>query len=41
MIDIISKGILLPVGGGEDRLESKEALSRMIHESGKENPKIC
>ena len=41
MIDIIPKSILLLIGGGEDRLESKEALSRMIQKSGKENPKIC
>lgn len=41
MKNVIPKGILLPIGGGEDRLESKDVLCRMIEETGKKNPKIC
>jgi cyanophycinase len=37
----IPKGTLLPIGGGEDRLESKDVLCRMIAETGKKNPTIC
>lgn len=35
------KGILIPIGGGEDRFDKKEVLSRIIYETGKKNPKIC
>lgn len=35
------KGILIPVGGGEDREESKDVLCRIIAETGKDDPTIC
>lgn len=35
------KGILIPVGGGEDKEESKDVLCHIIAETGKTNPKIC
>lgn len=35
------KGILIPVGGGEDREQSKDVLCRIIEETGKANPNIC
>ena len=35
------KGVLIPVGGGEDKKESKDVLCRIIAETGKTNPKIC
>lgn len=41
MKNIIPKGILIPIGGGEDKEESKEVLSRIIAETGKKNPNIC
>lgn len=41
MKNIIPKGTLIPIGGGEDREESKDILCRIIAESGKKNPKIC
>lgn len=41
MKKLIPKGILIPIGGGEDRLESKEVLCRMITETGKKTPKVC
>lgn len=37
----IPKGILIPIGGAEDRLDSKDILFRMIAETGKKNPQIC
>lgn len=37
----IPKGILIPIGGGEDRLDSKNVLFRVIEETGKKNPQIC
>ncbi len=41
MIIIKPKGILIPIGGSEDKEESKDVLCRMIAESGKSNPEIC
>lgn len=41
MKKIRPKGTLIPIGGGEDREDSKEVLSRLITETGKENPIIC
>lgn len=37
----IPKGTLIPIGGGEDREESKDVLCRIIAETGKKNPNIC
>ncbi len=34
-------GILIPIGGGEDKKGKREVLCRVIHESGKKNPRIC
>ena len=41
MKNVIPKGILIPIGGGEDKKESKDILSRVISETRKTNPKIC
>lgn len=41
MIKIIPKGILIPIGGSEDKKESKEILCRIIAETGKTDPHIC
>lgn len=38
---IYPKGILIPVGGGEDKDESKDVLCRIISETGKADPNIC
>jgi cyanophycinase len=35
------KGILIPIGGGEDRDHEKKVLSRVINESKKKHPRIC
>lgn len=35
------KGTLIPIGGREDRKESKDVLSRIIAETGKTDPHIC
>lgn len=35
------KGILIPIGGGEDKKDKKEVLCRVISETGKSNPKLC
>lgn len=35
------KGILIPIGGAEDKKDKKDILCRVIKESGKSNPKIC
>lgn len=35
------KGILIPIGGGEDTTGKKEVLSRVISECKKESPLIC
>jgi len=37
----IPKGILIPIGGGEDKERSKDILLRTITETGKSDPKIC
>jgi cyanophycinase len=34
------KGILIPIGGGEDKKEGKEVLCRVIEETGKKHPCI-
>lgn len=41
MKNSIPKGTLIPVGGGEDKDESKDVLCRIISETGKKNPNIC
>lgn len=41
MTDIQPKGILVPVGGGEDKQQSKDVLCRIIAETGKADPAIC
>lgn len=41
MKDLIPKGILIPIGGGEDKEESKDVLCRIISETGKSDPHIC
>lgn len=41
MKTVCPKGILIPIGGGEDRFDAKNVLSRVIHETGKKNPRIC
>jgi cyanophycinase len=35
------KGILIPIGGGEDKKEHKTVLHRVLEETGKAHPKIC
>lgn len=35
------KGILIPIGGGEDKEDKKDVLARVILETGKKQPKIC
>jgi cyanophycinase len=35
------KGTLIPIGGGEDKEDKKDVLSRVIEETGKKNPKMC
>jgi cyanophycinase len=35
------KGILIPIGGGEDKEDEKEVLCRLLKETGKRNPDIC
>lgn len=35
------KGILIPIGGAEDKKDKKDILYRVIKESKKPNPKIC
>jgi len=41
MEKIIPKGTLIPIGGGEDKEESKEILRRIVSETGKKYPKMC
>jgi len=41
MMNLHPKGILIPVGGGEDKEETKDVLCRIISETGKTDPKIC
>jgi len=41
MTDINPKGTLVPIGGGEDKEESKDVLCRIISETGKTDPHIC
>lgn len=41
MKNVIPKGILMPIGGGEDRAETKDVLCRMIKETGHDDPNIC
>ncbi len=35
------KGILIPIGGGEDKKEQKVVLTRVIEETKKKHPRIC
>lgn len=35
------KGILIPIGGGEDKEYEKHVLARVIKETGKIHPRIC
>jgi cyanophycinase len=37
----LPKGVLIPIGGGEDKKEHKTVLARVIRETGKKRPKIC
>ncbi len=37
----LPKGTLIPIGGGEDKKESKTVLARVIDETGKKKPQIC
>src|SRR5690606_13966774 len=37
----LPKGVLIPIGGGEDKKEQKVVLTRVIEETGKKTPKIC
>lgn len=41
MMNMNPKGTLIPVGGGEDKEESKDVLCRLIAETGKDDPTIC
>ncbi len=41
MKDTVPKGILIPIGGREDREKSMDILCRLIAETGKTDPKIC
>lgn len=41
MNNMIPKGILIPVGGGEDKEESKDVLARILAETGKSHPHVC
>jgi cyanophycinase len=36
-----ARGILIPIGGCEDKKEHKTVLQRIISETGKKKPKIC
>lgn len=36
-----AKGVLIPIGGGEDKEYEKKILCRLIEETGKDDPKIC
>lgn len=35
------KGVLIPIGGGEDKNEHKTVLKRVIEETGKKQPCVC
>lgn len=35
------RGVLMPIGGSEDKENRKEVLSRVIEETGKDHPWIC
>jgi cyanophycinase len=35
------KGILIPIGGGEDKKDKRDVLARVLKETGKKNPKVC
>jgi cyanophycinase len=37
----LPKGVLLPIGGGEDKEHTESVLLRIIKETGKRKPKIC
>jgi cyanophycinase len=37
----LPKGILIPIGGGEDKKDKKAILNRLIEETGRRSPKIC
>jgi cyanophycinase len=41
MKTIHPKGVLIPIGGAEDKLDGKEVLDRIITETGKKHPQIC
>jgi cyanophycinase len=36
----VAKGILMPIGGGEDKKENKTVLGRFIEETGKNRPRV-
>lgn len=35
------KGILIPIGGAEDKKDKRDVLKRVLQESGRRHPKIC
>lgn len=35
------KGILVPIGGAEDKEDKKDVLSRVVRETGKKHPNVC
>lgn len=37
----LPKGVLIPIGGGEDKKEQKVVLTRIISETKKRKPKVC
>lgn len=41
MRKFLPKGILIPIGGAEDKEDHKEILQRIINETGKKLPLIC
>jgi cyanophycinase len=37
----VPKGILVPIGGGEDKKDKRDVLSRVLAETGKKKPSVC
>jgi cyanophycinase len=35
------KGTLIPIGGGEDKKDNMDVLSRVVEETGKKKPRVC
>jgi cyanophycinase len=38
---VYARGILIPIGGSEDKKETKTVLARVIAETGRKKPRIC